>query len=239
MTTPSDIILQALKKSGVLGVGQSAAAEDMNDAFLDLNDMVAQWNRKRWLIWNLVDVSKVSTGALFYTVGPGQDFDVARPDKIESAFFRQFVSSLPNQVDWPLSIIESREIYNLIPLKNQGTWPNAVFYDSSVPFGKLYVWPVPQAGTYEIHISVKNTIAQFTGLAQQLVMPPEYVAALKWNLALRLRPSYQLAPDLSIIGLAKDSLNVIRNANTQISRLIMPGALMGKDRYNIFSDQSY
>jgi hypothetical protein len=38
--------------------------------------------------------------------------------------------------------------------------------------------------------------------------------------------------------LAKDSLNVIRGANTQIPRLRMPNALRQPgSRYNIFNDQ--
>ena len=69
MTTPQDIIRAALKKAGVLGVGQSALAEDTNDAYDDMQDMLGQWQRKRWLIWHLVDYSVLSTGAQSYSVG--------------------------------------------------------------------------------------------------------------------------------------------------------------------------
>ena len=40
-TTPSDLITLALKTANVLGVGQTASAEDMNDAFNLLNMMMA------------------------------------------------------------------------------------------------------------------------------------------------------------------------------------------------------
>lgn len=239
MTTPSDIIIQALKKAGVLGVGQSASAEDMNDAFDDLQDMLAQWQRKRYLIWNLVTTSKVSTGAQFYTVGPGGDYDIARPDRLEDAFLRQLLNSTPNQVDYSLDILEAREDYNRITLKSLKSLPFCIFYDAAYPIGKIYPWPVPQAGIYEVHITTKTQLNALTSFGQTLNMPPEYIAAMKWNLAQRLRVSYRLPEDSSLNGLAKDSLNVIRNANTQIPTLRMPRDIMvNNSNYNVFSDYS-
>jgi hypothetical protein len=240
MTTPQDIIIQALKKAGILGVGQTALAEDTNDAYYDLQDMLGQWQRKRWLIWHLVDYAFTSTGAESYTVGPGGNFNInPRPDKIESAFFRQQVVSQPNQIDYQLSIIPDRETYNRIALKQLTTFPQYLFYDSAFPTGLAYPWPLPLASIYEIHLTVKETLAQFTSLNQVISLPLEYMAALKFNLALRLKQSYGLAPDPVLVGLAKDSLNVIRNANVQIPRLVMPADLIRPGLYNIFSDTFY
>lgn len=240
MTTPNDIVAQALKKSGVLGIGQSASAEDTNDAFSDLNDMVSQWQRKRWLIWHLVDYTIVSTGANSYTVGPGGTINIStRPDRVESAFFRQITQSQPNQIDYPLELIESWETYRLIPIKKLQTFPQYLFYDSGYPLGTLYAYPVLQANIYELHIQLKEQLNQFTSLGQIISLPLEYIAALKWNLAARLRPSYQMDPDPSITALALESLNVIRGANTQIQRLTMPLELVRGGLYNIYSDQTY
>lgn len=239
MVTPLDICNQALKKAGILGIGQSALAEDINDAFSDLNDILSQWNRKRWLIWHLIDVPLVSTGALSYTVGVGGNFNTPRPDRLEAAFFRQLVTSQPNQIDYPLEIIEARETYNNIALKSLQTFPYAIFYDSAYPMGVVYPWPVPQAGIYEIHLTLKQSLSQFATLNQVVVMPPEYTAALKFNLAVRLRQAYQLPIDEALVALAKDSLNVIRGANTQVATLNMPQDLMRPGLYNVFSDQFY
>lgn len=239
-TTPLDIISQALKKAGVLGVGQTPLAEDTNDAYSDLQDMLGQWQRKRWLVYHLVDYSVTGTGALYYTVGPSQDFNISpRPDRIESAFFRQLVQSQPNQIDYPLSIIEAREDYNLIALKHLQTFPQYLFYDSGFPVGKAYPWPLIQSNLYELHLTVKETLSQFTSLNQVIVLPLEYFAAFKFNLACRLRQAYQMPVDPMLIGLAKDSLNVIRNANLQIPRLQIPQDLIRPGIYNIYSDTFY
>ena len=240
MTTPSDICLSALKKAAIIGAGQTASAEDFNDAFTDLNMMLAQWARKRYMIYHLVDVAFVSTGALSYTVGPGGNFNVnPRPDELESAFVRQLVNGSPNNIDTPLTIIEARETYNQISLKTLGSFPYTVFYDSDFPTGTLYPWPVPQASIYEIHITLKAQLTQFTSLGQTIVLPLEYMPALIWSLAGRLQASYGMDVSPYIVGLAKDAMNVIRNANTQIPLLNIPSGLIRPTRYNIWNDTSY
>lgn len=240
MTTPNDICIAALKKARVLGVGQTALAEDINDSFQDLQDMLGQWQRKRWLIWHLVDYAFTSTGAQSYTVGPAGQFNInPRPDKIESAFFRQMIQTNPNQIDYPLQIIPDRETYNKISLKQLTTFPQYLFYDSAFPTGLAYPWPLPLASIYEIHLTVKETLAQFTSLVQTISLPLEYFAALKFSLARRLRQAYGLPIDAELNALAKDALNVIKNANAQIARLSIPTDLIRPGIYNVFSDQIY
>ena len=236
--TPADLINLALIDSGVLGQGQTASGEDTNNAFTRLNMMISQWARKRYLLYDLVNVTKVSTGALSYTIGPGMDFNTPRPDRLENGcFFRQLNAQNGLQVDYPLGLIQSQEDYNLIALKSMGTWPAVVFYDSAYPTGTIYVWPVPASGLYEIHLLVKVPLAQFTSLTQDINLPPEYQAAIHYNLCTRLRPAYQLAPDPSVTALAVDSLNVLRNANAQIQSLKMPWPVVRRRfGYNVYSD---
>lgn len=236
MTTAADLITQALKIAGVMGVGQAAAAEDVEDALIHLNQMISQWNRKRWLIYHLVDTPLTATGATSYTVGPGGNFAVPRPDRLEAAYFRQLISGAPNLVDYPLTILSSREDYSHIRLKSLTTWPETIFYDAAFPLGAVYPHPVPQAGLFELHLVTKDTLAQFAVPGSVANLPPEYLAALQWNLAVRLRSAWQMPPDPVAIGLAKDALTVIRNANTQIPRLRMPAGLAKGGGYNIYSD---
>jgi len=238
MTTPNDIITLALKSAGVLGVGQTASAEDINDSFTLLNFMLAQWQRKRWLIWTLDTFSVACTGAQSYTVGPGGDINCPRPDRLEDAFFRQNIPSEPNEIDYPLEIIESRETYNRIALKSLGSFPSYIYYQSDFPIGSIYPWPLP-SNLYQVFISVKTQLAQFTTLTQSVSLPPEYYAAILYNLSARLRTAFQLPPDMSVIGLAKEALNVVRGANVQIPRLRMPVGIVRPGLYNIFSDQIY
>jgi hypothetical protein len=239
LTTPTEICRIALKAGAILGVGQSPLAEDLSDAFDILNGMIAQWNRRRWLVYHLIDVVAQATGQQSYTVGPGGDFDTPRIDRLESAFFRQTTAN-PFDVDFILEILESREDYNQIRLKSlNSTLPRWIWMDTGWPLGTVFPWPIPMAGLGEIHLSLKATLGPFTSYTQSINVPPEYVEALWTNLAVRLGPIYQydVRPDLA--RLAAASLATVRGANVQIPRLRMPRFLANRSRYDAWSDSTY
>lgn len=239
--TARDIVTQALKKSGVIGLGRAPSAAEADDALSDLNDMVAEWNTQRWLTWGLLDVAFTSTGANSYTVGPGGNFAVTpRPDRIESAYQRQLATGGQSQpIDTPLYVIPAREQYSRIALKTLKSFGLSVFLDTSYPTGILYPYPVPPANLYQIHLLMKNVIPTFE-IGTELSVPPHYIAGMKFNLARRLRQAFGkgLKPDIELNQLAKNSLNVIINSNIQTPELRMPRALVrNTNNYNILSDQ--
>lgn len=241
MTTGTDILTQALKKAGILGAGVDAEPEDLTDALADLNDMLAQWRRQRFLMYRLESLSVTSTGAQYYTVGPGGDMVISpRPDRLSSAFVRQ-LNSVPNQVDSPLQLIEARETYSRIALKNLGSYPQFIWYDPEYPLGKIYPWPVPQATIYAVHIQVKAVISDIDldDIATDMDIPAEYFAAMKFNLARVLRSSYRLPADAELNALAENALAVVRDANAQIPRMVTPSELSRGGLYDIYSDQVY
>lgn len=237
ITTPNDIIQLALKNAGILGVGQSALAEDINDSFNILNMMCAQWKRKRWLMWHLVDTAVTSTGAQSYTIGTGGTFNVPRPDRLEDAFFRQLTA--PNQVDYPLRIIEARENYDRLALKSLVSFPESVFYDAAYPLGVLYFVPVPSATIYQLHVVTKENLASFATLQTVFNLPDEFYAAFLYNLTVRLNAAYKTPADPAHVALAKDALQVIRGANAQVPTLSIPADLLRPGVYNVYSDRSY
>lgn len=226
IATAGDLISLALRTAGILGQGQSASAEDSADALALLNMMVAQWQRRRWLVWDLVDTAFVSTGAATYTVGSGFNFNVPRPDKIDSAFARMVALTPP--VDYPLTIVESREDYNQIALKTFSTFPSAVFYESAFPVGVLHFWPIPPATTFELHIATKAQLPFYPVLTSALNLPPEYTEAALYSLAVRLAMNYGQQPNPGHAALMKAALATIRAANTQVSTLGMPAGVSGR-----------
>jgi hypothetical protein len=223
-------------------------SKDVYDAFGMLMMMLGQWQRKRWLIWNEIETSVVSTGANWYTIGRGLDFNVARPDKIHAAWVTigpgsfgddgavlaeelpfplgaQSVSRTPNMVDIPLSIIEAKEDWSHITIKDLKSIPSAVFYDSAWPTARVYFYPVAPAGLYEMHLLVKASLPDYDSLQNTLDLPPEYTDAIVSNLACRIviASGGQISPFLA--GQARAALATIRLANAQIPLLGMPAAL--------------
>jgi hypothetical protein len=248
--TVEQAIFMALRMAGRINDNQSVAnsSKDVYDAFGMLVMMLGQWQRKRWLIWNEVETSVVSTGANFYTIGRGLDFNVARPDKIHAAWVTIGPGSFgdggavlsevlpfplgasgtprtPNMVDIPLSIIEAKEDWSRITIKDLKSIPSAVFYDSGWPQARVYFYPVAPAGLYEMHLLTKASLPDYDRLDNTLDTPPEYTDAIVSNLACRIviASGGQISPFLA--GQARAALETIRQANSQIPLLGMPAAL--------------
>lgn len=175
MTTARDFCKLVLKEAGVIGVGQTPLAEDINDTFTLLNRMFAQWQKKRWLVPSLYEIATIGNNQQFNLIGPGQYWNAARPDKIQAAYFIQLGAgqggfsqgfspgfdlggnAFSGPVSFPLIPIWSWEDYANVALKQLSSWPQYFFYDGGFPNGKIYIWPIPDA-TYEIHLVLKSPI---------------------------------------------------------------------------------
>ena len=281
-TTAGYLIGRALGKIGVGATGQTLQGDDLQGGLDELNEMLAQWQRRETLVWHLQDTACLSTGMSTYQIGQSAQLNTGyRVDKIDAAYARllpaigsevgaiggefsetefsnEFASSntpvatlgyagefadadfnpefniagglatsSPNNLslDYWLTVVESREDYAAISLKQLATFPSMVFLDAGYPFGTLFVWPVPQARRWEIHVLTKAPIAQFTSSTQTVLMPDEYRSAIVWNLAARLAPAYGGAPSQSIATFAKTSLDAIRRANGRVPQLMIDPAL--------------
>lgn len=245
--TVRTLISEAFREAGVLGLGVALSAEDFKTGLWRLQFMLAQWQTKRYLVYSLVNHTIESTGTTGYTVGPTGDITIAeRPSKIVSAFFQKLEGSgdfsndfdddfntlFNGNVDVPLTIIPSREDYNQLRIKRRSGSPALLYYEPTFPNGTFYLWPVPPALLVNLTVTFRAQLQALPSLNTTIILPGEYHAALLYNLALRLCATYRkpVAPELA--GLAKDGLDTIRKANTQVPLLSMPSGLAGMRKQN-------
>lgn len=83
MSTARELCRDSLLEAGVLGVGQTPLSEDINDAFTRLQRMLAVWQKQRWLVPSLQDISFTADSSKFYTVGLGGDIDIIPPSDVK------------------------------------------------------------------------------------------------------------------------------------------------------------
>ncbi|WP_211505758.1 hypothetical protein [Gluconobacter albidus] len=248
----SDLISMSLRQIGVGAMGTTASPPDLADGVMQLNMLLAQWQRRRWLVPNLVDMAFISDGRSSYLIGPGGDLDIpVRPDKIEGAYARllngapQSISGDFSQtdfdaeflvsedglnsgvqpIDYPMAIIGSYEDYAALSLKALRAWPSYCHYNPAFPMGELRPWPIPGTVQWEIHILIKAPLPSGLKLTDPINLPPEYWDAIMWTLAARLAPSYGQEASPTVVACAKAALNTIRTGNTQIPELGMPAIL--------------
>jgi hypothetical protein len=189
------------------------------------------------MVYQLVETSITATGQQSYTVGIGGDINIERPAKLEFAYFRQPQTGNGFPVDYPLTIMRAREDYDRIRLKTLTTFPQYAFYDGGYPLGNLFVWPIPPATIYEIHLTVMQTLQKFQKVSDQIILPDEYKSALMYNLALELYPMYGLPVNEVVQRKAVATMTAIEEINAQIPLLMMPVQIGSKrGSYNIYAD---
>jgi hypothetical protein len=235
MASALDIIKGAMRLVGALEAGATPSGEDSTDALTALNDLLEQWSLERLTVFQVLNESFTwAAGAASRTIGSGGDFATTRPTRLEEGCFARDSAGF----DWPLKILDSAG-YQAITLKSQaGTTPGWIYFSPEMPLGKLYIWPVPAAAVTVSLASLKQFSA-FPAPATAVVLPPGYVRALKFNLAVNMAPEW-IGRDASMTVVAQANESKAAISRINVTRPIMPmdRALRRRHRggYNIESD---
>ena len=86
----SDLVGMALQQLGVGVSGNGIDPNGVTSGVMHLNMMLAQWQRRRWMVPALAEFTCISNGNVAYAVGNGGDIapGIMRPDQIDSVFVR-------------------------------------------------------------------------------------------------------------------------------------------------------
>jgi len=225
----SDLVRTALLDGGIVSLSSTIYAEDINNGIQTANNLIAEWQINRWLVYDLVNVAIISTAAASYTVGPGGafNFNGVRPDKIDAVFV-----SASGQPDIYLYPFMSREGYDRSQYKNAAGTPLTFYYDPALgALGTLYFAPVPSV-SYTLNVNAKATLQTFAAPTDAITLPTPYVNALTWTLARDLRTLYRMPIDALVAKRAQDALDALVNSIGQVPQAVMPAP---SERAGIFS----
>ncbi len=183
-------------------------ADEAQDAVNALNVMVDMWNAEGLDVYASTRESKLLTaGTATYTWGtPGGTINTARPVRLLAAYINDTAN------DYPVDII-SEEQYNSIPQKTDTGRPFCLYYNPTYPLGTIYLFYVPDLGSYTLHLDSEKDLATFSTLTAAISLPPEYMAALRWNLGVELCPSYKKPVSPKMEQMAQRSLSIIKRLN--------------------------
>jgi len=200
------IISLALRKLGVLEMGDTPDAATIANASLALNLFIKQMSTEGLKIWkNQELVVPMITNVNTYTLGgpnsvPMYDsFDVNqttpitdKPLKLLQAFYRNNQVSPP--IDIPLTLLSKQEYNNLGSKQSTGV-PNSIFYDYKTTYGTLYIYVEPNsqvATNYELHLVMQMPLQDINKAQDIPDFPNEWMNTLVWNLADQLAIEYSV-----------------------------------------------
>jgi hypothetical protein len=210
MPTANDICVRAMKLAGVLAAGETALADDINDAFQAFNTMLDSWTTERLFVYALQEnVFPLTAGQAAYSIGTDgtPDFLIARPQQISPGTFVRFTAQT---LDYPVQLLTDLE-YRTIQVKTApGGFFFGLWYDPTYPNGTLNFWPVPPAGL-SLHLYSWQPFTTPATLATNVAFPPGYQRAFEYSLAEEIAPLFdiEIAPRVAQIA-AKARRNVKR-----------------------------
>ncbi len=244
--TSQDLINSALRLINVLATGEIPTGQESNDALAVLNQMVDAWQADRLMIYQtLRQIFSLSGGTYsplggqVYTMGPGGDFDTARPAYIERVSCIN-LNNAAQPLELGMDYITSAQ-WSGIPVKAiSSALPQLVWDDGSFPLRNLFYWPVPNQFPVDTAIYSWSSVAQFADLgATQYSFPPAYLRALRYNLAFDLAPEFNVqAPPPLVLQIAAQSKEALASINAPLVDLKCDPALVGTSRnlYNWITD---
>jgi hypothetical protein len=237
-----DHVNAALRKLGVLAESEVPDIGQSNDALFALNALVDQWQGDRGKIPAVVaTVGTLTPSKQTYTVGPGGDINIARPDIIDHVTYIN--NNFSPAIELPLQELTS-DAWALVPIKSQTSpLPTMYYYDysfSSTGTANLNFWLIPTSANLQYSLWVPTPFAQFATLQTAVLLPPGYWRMLDNLLALELAPEYGVEPSQILQSAAQDAENIVlRNASKLMDMQMDAGALVQGDgnpfRWSIYA----
>ena len=232
-TTASDQINGALRLIGQLAEGEVPSAATAQDALSAMNQMLDSWSIERLSVYSTQDqIFNWPASTETRTLGPTGDFVGNRPVLIDdSTYFRDPATN----VSYGIKIINQQQ-YNGIAVKTvTSTYPQVIWVNMTDPDLSMTVYPVPTS-LLEWHIVSVEKLTQPASLSTDLVFPPGYLRAFKYNLACEVAAEFGVEPSPRVSRIADISKRNLKRINNPKDIMALPYTIVGtRQRFNIYS----
>jgi hypothetical protein len=234
--TAGELINSALRLIGQLAEAEVPSAATSQDALTAFNQMIDSWNTERLSVFCTQDqVYTWPVNEIKRTLGPTGNIDLnpqQRPILVDdSTYFRDPQTN----VSYGIKMINQSQ-YNGIAVKTvTSTYPQVMFVNMTFPDIEIYIYPKPTRAL-EFHFISVQLLAEPTSLNTVIAMPPGYLRALRYNLAMELAPEFGVEPSPQVQRIAMTSKRNLKRINNPDDLMTLPYAIVAnRQRFNIYS----
>ena len=221
--TARKLIERSMRLVKKLLVGQSATDDQLDSGLGFLNELLESWNLDGSMIYeqsrevhNLIGGHNPHTIGKQFDGGPAGDIDVPRPVNIQEA---SIISSEGSE--YPIDLT-SKERYQQISTKDTGSDISTRFwYEREWPLAKIHLYPVPSSGV-RLVLYTWQPLPSGLSLEDKLSLPPGYMRALRFNLAVELAADYGIIVTAIVAKGARDSKAAVARANSNELAFVTP-----------------
>ena len=231
--TAGDQINRALRLLGVLAEGETPSASVSQDALMALNQMIDSWNTERLSVFCTQDqIFTWPAGEIKRTLGPSGNFAGLRPVLLDDATYYRDPGT---NVSFGIKFINQQQ-YNGIAVKTvTSTYPQVMFVNMTMSNIEMTIYPVPTKAL-QWHIISVNELVEPATLATELVIPPGYLRAFRFNLACEIAAEFGVEPPPSVQRIAMSSKRNIKRINNPDDVMSLPYSIVAtRQRFNIYS----
>lgn len=175
-----DIVVQALRKIGVVAKDEPAQADDIADGVAQLGRMLKAWQNIGYSLWTAQEISIPATATVSVAITP-------RPIRVMSVNLKR------GGIETPMQAL-TRDEYGSLPLKTSLGLPTTYFFDRQRDAARLFVWPVLAAVNGEtFELTIERETDDLTDPTAFVDVPSEWFDAVVYCLADRLAPDYGIS----------------------------------------------
>lgn len=240
MTTANDLCQRALQLLGIYGVAQTMTAADADLALSSLDALLDSWSNESLTTFATLEQSfPLVPGQQSYTIGPGGNLNMTRPIRILEGPGTAYVQDT-NGNNYSVEVVP-RDKWNMYSNRSAlitSDFPTILFYDNQFPLGIINVAPFPTIA-YTMFFDSYLQLTDFSSLNASVSLPPGYVRALTYNLAVEIQPFFadvQLSP--VVMAIAMESKGNIKRSNTRDVVAIYDNEIVSRANvsYNVYTD---
>jgi hypothetical protein len=231
--TAGEQINAALRLIGQLAEGEQPTPQASQDALAAMNQMIDSWNTERLSVFSTQDqVFTWLAGTLTQTLGPTGTFAGNRPVAIDdSTYYRDPGTN----VSFGIKFINQQQ-YNGIAVKTvTSTYPQVCWVNMEYPNITMTVYPRPTRDL-EWHIVSVDELNKPATLSTEILFPPGYLRAFKYNLACEIAAEFGVEPPPTVQRIAMTSKRNLKRINNPDDVMSMPYALVAtRQRFNVYA----
>lgn len=228
--TFNDLGRAAYQIIGVVGEAGTPTAIQMAKAMEQANILLDDYAADRSMIYQVPRQSFVLvSGVGEYTIGPGGDFDVARPETIQDATLVIQESPL---IEIGLGVYDNADDWADVIAKGITGLPFAIFNDMAFPLSTITVYPEPQGGPYKLALYLPTAIEAFdtTDYTIEYSFPPGYLDSILLRLARRLLIFYPRPVSQDLRALLDEAEHLVITNNVYVPVLQVEESLATRTR---------
>ena len=216
-----DLVMDSFYELNCFLPGESIPNADAQTGLRYLNRMLSLWKTQSLTIPGVLrSVLSWTAGkggpSNPYTIGPGGDFDIARPSNQQS-IKQAMLLLVDGSTEIPLGLMTDQS-YDQLPVKNlAGTQPTQIYYNPTFTsgLGTINAWPVPNTTTTRPVLYCEQPLTTFGNLTTAYQLPDGYDEALMYNLAVRLAGPYGKPVSDDLREFAAQGLRLIKRGNVK------------------------